>query len=76
MCFVYFEEKVWYKMSCCKKISCYCLMLTLFRWPLITENKHLLRDPQLSNLHHAVEYSKDRDLEIKRLYELYQSKEE
>jgi len=60
-------------------------MLTLFRCPLITENKHLLRDPelsivtrncQLSNLHHAVGYSKDRDLQIKRFYELYQSKAE
>jgi len=54
MCFVYFvvvfEVKVWYKMSCCKKNSCFCLMLTLFRWPLITENKHLLRDPDLSNV--------------------------
>ena len=61
-------------------------MLTLLRCPLITENKHLLRDPelssvtrklpQLSNLHHAVGYSKDRDLQIKRFHELYQSKEE
>jgi len=33
MCFVYFEVKVWYEMSCCKKISCFCLMLTLFRCP-------------------------------------------
>ena len=65
MCFVYFEVKVWYKMSCCKNNRCFGLMLTLFRWPLITENKHLLRtwpgtvncDPQLSNLHHAVGYS-------------------
>ena len=50
MCFVYFEVKVWYKMSCYKTISCFCLMLTLFRCPLITENKHLLRDPELSSL--------------------------
>ena len=50
MCFVYFEVKVWYKMSCCKKNSCFCLMLTLFRCPLITKNKHLLRDPELSNV--------------------------
>jgi len=47
MCFVYFKVKVWYKMSCCKKNRCFCLMLTLFRCPLITENKHLLRDPEL-----------------------------
>jgi len=47
MCFVYFEVNVWYKMSCCKKNSCFCLMLTLFICPLITENKHLLRDPEL-----------------------------
>jgi len=50
MCFVYFEVKVWYKMSCCKKISCFCLMFTLFRCPLITENKHLLCDPELSSV--------------------------
>jgi len=47
---------------------------------MITKNKHLLRDPELSNvtrnLHHAVGYSKDRDLQIKRLNELDQSKEE
>jgi len=48
MCFVYFEVKVWYKMSCCKKNRCVCLMLTLFRCPLITEHKRLLRDPELS----------------------------
>jgi len=51
-------------------------MLTLFRCPLITENKHLLRDPEVSNLHHAVGYSIDRDLQIKIFHELYQSKEE
>jgi len=34
-------------MSCCKINNCFCLMLTLFRCPLITENKHLLCDPQL-----------------------------
>jgi len=50
MCFDYFEVKVWYKMSCCKKNRCFCLMLTLFRWPLITENKHLLLDPELSSV--------------------------
>jgi len=50
MCFVYFEVKVWYKMSCCKTYSCFCLMVTLFRCPLITENKHLLRDPELSSV--------------------------
>jgi len=48
--FCLFWSKVWYKMSCCKKNSCFCLMLTLFRWPLITENKHLLRDPELSSV--------------------------
>jgi len=50
MCFVYFEVKVWYKMYCCKKNSWFCLMLTLFKCPLITENKHLLRDPELSSV--------------------------
>jgi len=50
MCFVCFHVKVWYKMSCCKKNSCFCLMLTLFRCPLITENKHFLRDPELSSV--------------------------
>ena len=30
--------------------SCFCLMLTLFWCPLITENKHLLRDPELSSV--------------------------
>jgi len=35
-------------MSCCKKNICFCLMLTLFRCPLITEN--LLRDPALSSV--------------------------
>jgi len=63
-------------MYCCNKNSCFCLMLTLFRCPLITENKHLLRDPKLSNLRHAFGYSKDRDLQNKRFHELYQSKEE
>ena len=37
-------------MSCWKKNSCFCLMLTLFRCPLITENEHLLRDPELSSV--------------------------
>ena len=71
MCFVYFKVKVWYKMACCKKNSCFCLILTLFRCPLITENKFFFTwpgtvkcDPQLSNLHDAVRYSKDRDLQI------------
>jgi len=50
MCYAYFEVKVWYKMSCCKKNSCFSLMLTLFRCPLITENQHLLRDPELSSV--------------------------
>jgi len=50
MCFVCFEVKVWYKMSCCKKNSCFYLMFTLFICPLITENKHLLRDPELSSV--------------------------
>jgi len=50
MCFVFLKVKVWYKMSCCKKNCCFCLMLTLFRCPLITENKHSLRDPELSSV--------------------------
>ena len=50
MCFVYFEVNIWYKMSCCKKNSCFCLMFTLFRCSLITENKHLLRGPELSSV--------------------------
>ena len=37
-------------MSCCKKNSCFCLMLTLFRCPLITEIKHLLRDLELPSV--------------------------
>jgi len=52
MCFVYFAVKVWYKMSGCNKNSCFCLMLTLFRCPRITENNHLLRDPELSSVTH------------------------
>jgi len=48
MCFVYFAVKVLYKMSCCKKNRCFCLMLTWFKCPLITEKRHLLRDPELS----------------------------
>ena len=50
MCFVYFEVKVWYKMSCCKTNSCFCLRLTLFRCPMITVYNHLLRDPELSSV--------------------------
>jgi len=50
MCFGYFEVKVWYKMSCCKTNSCFSLMLTLFICPLITEDQHLLRDPELSSV--------------------------
>ena len=52
MCFIYFEVKVWYKMSWRKKSSCFCLMLTLIGCPLLTENKHLhvLRDPELSSV--------------------------
>jgi len=49
-CSVYFEVKVWYKMFCCKKNNCFCLMLTLFRCTRITKNKHLLRDPELSSV--------------------------
>jgi len=49
MCYVYFKVKVWYKISC-KKNSCFSLMLTLFRCPLITENQHVLRDPELSSV--------------------------
>jgi len=49
-CFVYFEVNVWYKMHCCKKNSCFCLTLTLFRCPLITGKKHLLHDPELSSV--------------------------
>ena len=37
-------------MYCCKKKSCFCWMLTLLRCPLITENKHLLHDPDLSSV--------------------------
>ena len=48
-------------------------MLTLFSCPLITENKYLLRDPELSNLHRAVGYPKYRDLQIKIFHELNQS---
>jgi len=77
MCFVYFKVKIWYKMSCCKKNRCFCLILTLFRCPLITENKHLLRDPELSIVTRNFQiYSKHRDVQIKRFHELYQSKEE
>jgi len=83
MCFVYFEVKVWYKMSCCRRNSCLCLMLTLFRCPLITENKYLLRDPELSSVTRNCQiYSmpldtpKNNDLQIKRFNKLYQSKEE
>jgi len=37
-------------MFCCKKNSCFCLMLTLFRCTPITKNKHLSRDPELSSV--------------------------
>ena len=52
MCFVFFEVKVWYKMSCCKRNSCLCLMLTLFRCPLLTEKNiyNVLRDPELPSV--------------------------
>jgi len=50
MCFVYFKVTVWYKCIVVKKPICFCLMLTLFRCPPITENKHLLRDPELSSV--------------------------
>ena len=33
-----------------RKTDVFCLMLTLFRCPLITENKHLLHDPELSSV--------------------------
>jgi len=75
MCFVYFEVTVWHKMSCCQKNSCFCLMLTLFRCPLITENKHLLRDPELSSVTRncqiyimPLDTLKDKDLENKRFH--------
>jgi len=58
-------------------------MLILFRCPLITENKHLLRDPELSIVTRNCQINimpldtlKDGDLPIKRFQELYQSKEE
>jgi len=46
---------------------------------MITENKHLLRDPELSTVTRncqiyimlALGYSKDRDLQIKIFHELY-----
>ena len=84
MCFGYFEVKVWYKMSCCKTNSCFSLMLTLFICPLITEDQHLLRDPELSSVTRNCQiyimpldiYSIDRDLQIKLFHDLYQSKEE
>jgi len=45
-------------MCCCLK-QLFCLIITLLRWPLmLTENKHLSRDSQLSNLLHAVRYSR------------------
>jgi len=44
--------------------------LAFIAWPGTVK-----RDPQLSNLHHAVKYSKYRDLQIKTFCELYQSKE-
>jgi len=50
MRFVYFAVKVLYKMYCYKKKICFCLMLALFRCHLITENKRLLRDPELSSV--------------------------
>ena len=54
-------------------LTAFCLIITLFRWPLITENKHIhvtwpatvKCDPQLSNLQHAVGHSKDKDFKKK-----------
>jgi len=43
---------------------------------MITEYKHLSRDPQLSNIHHLVGYSKDGNFQIKIIHELYYYKEE
>jgi len=79
MCFVYFKVKVLYKMSCCKEDRCFCLMLTLIRYPLITENKHLLRDPELSIVTRNCQIyimPLESDLQIKRFHEMYQSTEE
>jgi len=45
--------------------------LTFITWPGTVKCY-----PQLSNLHHAVRYSKDRDLQFKRFHELYQGKVE
>jgi len=50
MCFVYFEVKFGIKCLVVRKTAVFVLMLTLFRCPLITENKHLLRDPELSSV--------------------------
>ena len=53
----------------------------MFRWPLITENKHLSRglqlascDPQLSNFRHNVGCSKDCVFQILIISEFYQCK--
>jgi len=62
-------------MSCCKKQR-FCLIMPLFRWPLITENTNLSRDPQLSNLQHAVGYFKDGVFQIEIIPAFYHSKEE
>ena len=43
---------------------------------MLTEYKHLSRDPQQSYIHHAVGYSKDGDFKIKRIYEWYHYQEE
>jgi len=55
-------------------------MLTLFRYPLITENKHLLRDPELSsvtrNCQIYIVLLDTLNLQIKIFHDLYQSKEE
>ena len=50
MCFVYFEVKVYIKCFVVRKTAVFCLILTLFRCPLITEKTHLLRDPELSSV--------------------------
>ena len=47
-CFI-LKQKVCNKCLVVKKQQ-FCLIITLFRWFLITENKHLSRDPQLSSV--------------------------
>ena len=71
---LYFKVKVYNKCLIVK--TAFCLIITVLSWLLVTENKHLSRDPQLSNLQHAVGYSKDGDFQIKRIHGFYNSKEE